>query len=182
MRLREEILKRRVVYAGSYLTAQQFLVRLPDGNTTTRDIVQPPDAVAVVPLDSSGNIYLVRQFRPAIGRILYELPAGIIDHGESPLRTARRECEEEIGMRPKRLKKLCTAYHATGFSTGCVHIYVATGLTPGRLKSSGAQEFVEPVRLSFARAFRMALENRIVDAQSLIGLLWAKRLLKLGDL
>ena len=182
MRLREEILERRVVYAGSYLTVQQVLVRLPDGNTTTRDIVQPPDAVAVVPLDGVGNIYLVRQHRPAIGRILYELPAGIIDHGESPLRTARRECEEEIGMRPKRFKKLCTAYHATGFSTGCVHIYVATGLTPVRRKSSGAQEFVEPVRLSFARAFRMALANRIVDAQSLIGLLWAKRLLKLGDL
>ncbi|MFQ5803048.1 MAG: NUDIX domain-containing protein [Candidatus Methylomirabilales bacterium] len=178
MRLREKILDRRVVYAGNYLTAQQVLVLLPDGKTATRDIVQPPDAVAVVPLDRAGNIYLVRQYRPAIDRVLYELPAGIIDHGESPARTARRECEEEIGMRPKRLKKRCTAYHATGFSTGCVHIYLATGLTPVRRKPPGGAEFVEPVRLSFARAFRMALANRIVDAQSLIGLLWAKRLLK----
>ena len=181
MRLREQILERRVVYAGSYLTAQQYLVRLPDGNTATRDIVQPRDAVAVVPLDGAGNIYLVRQYRPAIGRILFELPAGIIDHGESPVRTARRECEEEIGMRPKRLKKLCTAYHATGFSTGCVHIYLATGLTRVRRDLAATREFVEPVRLSFTRAYQMALTNRIVDAQSLIGLLWANRLLKRGD-
>ncbi len=181
MRLREQILERRVVYAGSYLTAQQYLVRLPDGKTATRDIVQPPDAVAVVPLDGAGNIYLVRQYRPAIGRILFELPAGVIDHGESPVRTARRECEEEIGMRPKRLKKLCTTYHAAGFSTGCVHIYLATGLTRVRHKLAGTREFVEPVRLSFTRAYRMALTNRIVDAQSLIGLLWTKRLLKRGD-
>lgn len=178
MKLREEILQRRVVYTGSYLTAQQYLVRLPDGKTATRDIVQPPDAVAVVPLDGAGNIYLVRQYRPAIGRVLYELPAGIIDRGESPIRTARRECEEEIGMRPRHLKKLCTAFHATGFSTGCVHIYLATGLTPVKRKVSDAPEFIQPVCLSFSRAFRMALANRIVDAQSLIGLLWANRLLK----
>ena len=177
MKLREKVLQRRVVYAGNYLTTYQYLVRLPDGKTAARDIVQPPDAVAVVPIDDAGNIYLVRQYRPAIGRVLYELPAGVIDRNESPVRTARRECEEEIGMRPKRLKKLCTAYHASGFSTGCVHIYLATRLTPARREIPDATEFVEPVRLSLARAFRMALTNRIVDAQSLIGLLWAQRLL-----
>jgi ADP-ribose pyrophosphatase len=182
MRLREKVLKRRVVYAGGYLTAHQYLVRLPDGSTATRDIVRPPEAAAVVPLDGAGNIYLVRQYRPAVGRVLYELPAGIIDHGESPVRTARRECEEEIGMRPKHLKKLCAAYHATGFSTGRVHIFLATGLTPMRREASGAPEFVEPVRLPFRQAYRMALMNRIVDAQSLIGLLWAQRLLEQGAL
>jgi ADP-ribose pyrophosphatase len=177
MRLREKILRRRVVYQGSYLTTEQVLVRLPDGGRTTRDIVRPPDAVAVVPLDGAGNIYLVRQYRPAIGRTLYEIPAGVIDHGESPERTARRECEEETGMRPKRLRKLCVAYQAAGFSTGCVHIFLGTGLTPVGRERRGEAEFVEPVRLPFHRAYRMALVNQIVDAQSLIGLLWAKRLL-----
>ncbi|MFQ5989954.1 MAG: NUDIX domain-containing protein [Candidatus Methylomirabilales bacterium] len=181
MRLREKVLKRRRVYAGNYLMAEQYLVRLPDGSTATRDIVRPPDAVAVVPLDTAGNIYLVRQYRPAVGRLLYELPAGIIDRGESPARTARRECEEEIGLRPKRLRKLCIAYHATGFSTGCVHIYLGTELTPVRRKGPRAAEFVEAFRLPFPRAFRMAISNQIVDAQSLIGLLWAKRLLEKKD-
>jgi len=180
MRLREKVLERRVVYAGNYLTTHLYVVRLPDGTTATRDIVRPPDAVAVVPLDGAGHIYLVRQYRPAIGRILYELPAGVIDQGESPVRTARRECEEETGMRPKRLKKLCVAYHATGFSTGCVHIFLGTGLSAVRRQRPAAPEFVEPVRLPFHQAYRMALRNQIVDAQSLIGLLWTKRLLDQG--
>jgi ADP-ribose pyrophosphatase len=182
MRLQEKVLERRVVYAGNYLTTHLYVVRLPDGTTATRDIVRPPDAVAVVPLDDAGNIYLVRQYRPAIGRILYELPAGVIDQGESPVRTARRECEEETGMRPKRLKKLCIAYHATGFSTGCVHIFLATGLRAAKRPAPTAGEFVEPVRLSFHRAHRMVLRNQIVDAQSLIGLLWTKRLLDQGPI
>src|SRR3990172_774308 len=104
MRLQEKVLKRRVVYAGNYLTTHLYVVR-------------PPDAVAVVPLDDAGNIYLVRQYRPALGRVLCELPAGVIDPGESPARTARRECAEETGMRPKRLRKLCVVYHAAGFFT-----------------------------------------------------------------
>lgn len=182
MRLREKILRQRVVYRGDYLTAHQYLVRLPDGTTATRDIVRPPDAAAVVPLDGAGNIYMVRQYRPAIGRILYELPAGIIDHGEAPVRAARRECEEETGMRPKRLKKLCVSYHAAGFSTGCVHIFLATGLTPVRRRPSDVGEFVDPIRLPLHRAFRMIHTNRIVDAQTLIGLLWTRRLLEQGML
>ncbi len=180
MRLHEKLLKRRVVYAGSYLTAHEYLVRLPDGTMARRDIIRPPDAAAVVPLDGKGNIYLVRQYRPAIRRVLYELPAGIIDHGEPPVRTARRECEEEIGMRPKRLRKLCVAYHAAGFSTGCVHIFLATGLAPVSGPTLDASEFVEPVRLPFRQAFRMAERNQIVDAQTLIGLSWTKRLLEQG--
>ena len=182
MPLREKVLQRRRVYTGNYLRAEQYLVRLPDGTTATRDIVRPPDAAAIVPLDKAGNIYLVRQYRSAVGRLLYELPAGIIDRGESPVRTARRECEEEIGLRPKRLRKLCIAYHAAGFSTGCVHIYLGTDLIPVRRKALSEPEFVESVRLPFSRAFRMALTNRIEDAQTLIGLVWVKRLLEKKDL
>lgn len=180
MRLQEKVLKRRVVYAGNYLTTHLYVVRLPDGTTATRDIVRPPDAVAVVPLDDAGNIYLVRQYRPALGRVLCELPAGVIDPGESPARTARRECAEETGMRPKRLRKLCVVYHAAGFSTGCIHIFLARGLTAVKRPRPTAGEFVEPIRLPFRRAVHMALANRIVDAQSLIGLFWAERLLDHG--
>ena len=56
MRLQEKVLERRVVHAGNYLTTYLYVVRLPDGTTATRDIVRPPDAVAVVPLDDAGNI------------------------------------------------------------------------------------------------------------------------------
>ena len=180
MRLREKILRRRVVYRGSYLTTEQLLVRLPNGRQTTRDIVRPPNAVAVVALDQEGYTYLVRQYRPALGRVLLELPAGIIDPGESPATTARRECEEEIRMRPKRLRKLCTTYHASGFSTGHIHIFLATDLTPVKGPPPDPTEFIEAVRVPFAQAYRMVLKHRIVDAQSQIGILWTKPLLQTG--
>jgi len=64
MRLVEKVIRRRVVYRGRYLTAERWDVRLPDGRRARRDIVRPPDAVAVVPVDARGRVHLVRQFRP----------------------------------------------------------------------------------------------------------------------
>ena len=90
MKLIERVLATQVVYAGAYLSTEQQTVVLPDGRQTIRDIVRPPDAVAIVPIDDDGRIYLVRQYRPAIQRAIYEIPAGIIDHGERPAATARR--------------------------------------------------------------------------------------------
>lgn len=177
MKLYEKLIKNQVVYTGPYLRAERHLVLLPDGQKAIRDIVRPPDAVAIVALDDGGNLYLVKQYRPAIRRITYELPAGIIDPGERPIVTARRECEEEIGMRPRVLKKLCTVYHAVGFSTGSIRIYLAKGLKPVRSRYHDPTEFLKVVTIPFEEAYEMTLKNRIIDAQSLIGILWAKQLL-----
>lgn len=181
MDLRERLVKRRVVYAGHYLSTEEYTVRLPDGRRTVREIVRPPNAVAVVPVDDKGTLYLVRQYRPAPGRVLYEIPAGIIDRGERPASTARRECVEEVGMRPGRLTRLCTYYHAVGFSTGQVTLYLARGLRPAGERHREAGEFLEVVALPFREAYRMALANRFLDAKSLLGILWSARLLGVGD-
>ena len=92
-------------------------MRLPDGRTVTREIARPPDAAAVVPVDGD-HVYLIRQYRPAVQRIVYEIPAGIIDRGEAPAATARRECAEEIGLHPRRLSPLLAYFPSVGFSTG----------------------------------------------------------------
>lgn len=176
MRLVERVIRRRVVYRGGYLAAEQWLVRLPDGRRARRDIVRPPDAVAVVPVDAQGRVHLVRQFRPALGRAITEIPAGILDPGERPRRAARRECAEELGLAPRRLRKLCTFYSAVGFSTGCTHLFLAEGLRPvaGRADPT---EFLVAEALPFGRAVSRALANRFVDAKTLLGLLWAARIL-----
>ena len=176
MRLVERTIRRRIVYRGGYLAAEQWLVRLPDGRRARRDIVRPPDAVAVVPVDAEGRLHFVRQFRPALGRPIPEIPAGILDPGERARQAARRECVEELGLAPRRLRKLCTFYSAVGFSTGCIHLFLAEGLRPvaGRADPT---EFLEAAALPFGRALRWALTNRFVDAKTLLGLLWAARLL-----
>ena len=176
MRLVERTIRRRIVYRGEYLAAEQWLVRLPDGRRARRDIVRPPDAVAVVPLDAEGRLHLVRQFRPALGRAIAEIPAGILDPGERPRDAARRECMEELGLVPRRLRRLCTFYNAVGFSTGCIHLFLAQGLRP-LAGHTDPTEFLETASLPFGRALRWALTNRFVDAKTLLGVLWAVRLL-----
>lgn len=179
MKLTERVIGNRVVYAGHYLSTVQRTVVLPDGRQAVRDIVHPPDAVAIVPIDDDGRIYLVRQYRVAIRRAIYEIPAGIIDHGEAALTTARRECEEEIGLRPRRLTTLCTFYSAVGFSTGSIQLFLAQGLAPGRAGHHDSTEFLEVHAIPFERAHRWVLTNKIMDAKSIIGILWAQQRLAL---
>lgn len=178
MRLRERVRRRRLIYDGSYLKLERLEVELPDGQRTRRDVVRPPDAVAVVPLDGAGNVILVRQYRIALDRIICEIPAGIIDPEERPRATALRECREEIGMRPARLRKLCHYYHAAGFSTGSIHLYLAEGLREAGGSHTDPTEFLEVVRIPFRRALRMVETGQIIDAKSVIGLLWTERLLR----
>lgn len=182
MKLIEHILSTQVVYAGKYLSTEQQTVVLPDGRQAVRDIVRPPDAVAIVPIGDDGRIYLVRQYRPAIRRAIYEIPAGIIDHGERPTATARRECEEEIGLRPRRLLKLCAFYSAVGFSTGSIRLYLAQGLIAGQNRRHDATEFLQVHAIPFEQAYRWVLSNKFVDAKSIVGILWAKQRLDLPSL
>lgn len=182
MKLIEHVLDIQVVYAGRYLSTEQQTVVLPDGRRAIRDIVRPPNAVAIVPIDDDGRIYLVRQYRPAIRRAIYEIPAGIIDHGERPTTTARRECEEEIGLRPRRLLKLCTFYSAVGFSTGSIRLFLARGLVTGQGRRHDATEFLQVHAVPFEQAYRWVLSNTIVDAKSIVGILWAKQRLDLPPL
>ena len=178
MKLIERVVGKRVVYAGKYLSAELHRVILPDGRRALRDIVRPPDAVAIVPIDDDGLIYLVRQYRSAIRRAIYEIPAGIIDQGERPAATARRECEEEIGLRPRRLIRLCTFYSAVGFSTGSIRLFLGRDLVPGRSGHHDATEFLEVKALPLDQAYSWVLANRIVDAKSIIGILWARQRLE----
>src|ERR1700758_361882 len=93
----------RVVYAGRILTLQLKYVALADGRRHLREIVEHVPGAAVVAVDDYGQVLLVRQLRPAVGVTVLELPAGLIDPGESPIETARRELEEETGYVAERL-------------------------------------------------------------------------------
>ena len=82
--LEEELLHRKVVFKGRYLSTEVRTVRLPDGREATREVVIPPDAVGILPVDSSGNVYLVRQYRAPLEMVTLEIPAGILEPGEIP--------------------------------------------------------------------------------------------------
>lgn len=129
--LRETPTARRTIYSGHLLTIHEDDVRLVDGTPAHREVVAHPGAVAIVAIDDADRVVLVRQWRHAVGRALWELPAGTRDPEEPPDQTARRELAEETGLRAANLRSLISAPLTPGYSTEVMHFYVATGLTDG---------------------------------------------------
>jgi len=148
----------------------------PSGVEFTRTFLRHPGATAVVPLDGDA-VVLVRQFRPALGADLLEIPAGTLDRpGEPPLECAIRELKEEIGATAARLDHLASYAVAPGVSDERLHLYVASGLTFGTRDADGIEEEEMTVeRMTFADALAACADGRIQDAKTIIGVLLAAR-------
>ncbi|HEY7143791.1 MAG TPA: NUDIX hydrolase [Streptosporangiaceae bacterium] len=120
----------RQLCRGVIVTVRADQVRMPDGSVVSREVVQHPGAVGVVALDDAGRVLLIRQYRHPVGRLLWELPAGLRDMaGEPPLVTAERELLEEAGYRASDWRVLTDYFSSPGISTERLRIYLARGLT-----------------------------------------------------
>ena len=172
MSLEEKLVRTKTVYNGKYVQAEERIVRLPDGREAVREIVRPPDAVGVLPIEADGTVHLVRQYRQAIGQVTLEIPAGIIDPGESKEETGRRECEEETGVRPGKMEWLFKYYHSVGFSTGNIEIFLGTDLIRTDSDHEEDGEFLERVRMPFDELYRLAVTGQIVDSKTILAVLW----------
>jgi len=129
----EETLASRTVFDGRAVKLRIDTVRTADGRTSTREIVEHSDCVAIVPVDGNDNVLLVRQYRKAVERELLEIPAGGIDPGEDAETAVRREMQEETGYLPQKVVSLGGFYSAPGYCTEYLHLYLATGLTASQL-------------------------------------------------
>ena len=172
----EEIINRELVFQGNYLNLEKLDIRLPDGRIGKREIVRVGDAVAVLPLDEKGNVHLVRQHRPAIRRTILEIPAGIIDENEAPEDAASRECEEETGYRPAKLKALITYAHAEGYSSGFITLFFGTELEYTGNIHLDASEYVEPVSMPFGELLKMVKDNQFIDSKTILSTLLSEKL------
>ena len=114
---------------GSIVTLRNDLVRMPDGDVVTRQVVQHPGAVAVVALDEVGQVLLIRQYRHPVGRLLWEIPAGLRDvAGERLHDTAARELLEETGYAAADWGVLADYYSSPGISTERIRVFLAREL------------------------------------------------------
>jgi ADP-ribose pyrophosphatase len=177
MELAEKQLASDQIYTGKILNLRKDRVRLPDGREAVREVVEHPGAVAVVALDAEKNVYLVRQYRYPVGRILLEIPAGKLDPGEEPLACARRELAEETGLRALEWRLLATFYTTPGFSTELMHLFLATGLETFYAEAD-ADEFLELEKLPLKEAINQTLDGTIRDAKSIAGILAAAQFLQ----
>lgn len=178
--LRETLLGARPVYEGRYLRVEERTVRLPDGREARREIVAPPNAVGVLPITGDGIVYLVRQYRTALERAILEIPAGILEPGEHPVHTARRECGEEIGLSPARLDPLFGYYHSVGFSTGRIDVFLGRDLQPAPHAKPDGTEFIEVVTMPFDELLDRVRRGEIVDSKTLLAALWYRTFLTQG--
>src|SRR5713101_8278333 len=160
----------REIYAGRVVTLRLKYLRQPDGRTLLREIVEHVPGAAVVAVDADGQVLLVRQHRPAVDAHLLELPAGLVDPGEQPIDTARRELAEETGFAADHVESLVSFYTSPGFSTELIHIFVATDLHESPLEPDEDAE-IELVRLPLEDAIHQVLEGEISDAKTVAGLL-----------
>lgn len=180
--MHETTVDSRVIHEGRTLTFRLDTIERVDGSRHEREIVGHRGAVAIVALDADDRVLLVRQFRPAAGRTLLEIPAGGLDAGpggtiEDPVVAAARELEEETGQHAGRWTYLGSFWPAPGFSAERLHLYLATDLSPadGR-RGPDADEALVLVRLPVDEAIAAAEDGRIADAKSIIGLLRLARL------
>ncbi len=182
-RLAERMVDSTVVHRGRYLEVRVETTERADGSRHQRDVVRHPGAVAIVALDDADRLLLVRQWRQPAGRTLLEIPAGTLDRDpitgaiEDPELASRRELEEETGYRAGSWQKLSTFWTAPGFASELMHLYLATDLVaagPGRL-APDADEALELVRLPVADALAAAERGDILDAKTLLGVLWLGR-------
>jgi ADP-ribose pyrophosphatase len=169
---REQTIQSQRAFEGRLLKLRVDTVRLPDGGTSTREVVEHPGAVAVLPLTDDGEVLLVRQWRHSIGQVTLEIPAGTLKPGEEPLVCVERELAEETGTRAARIEHLTDLFVALGYSDELIRIYLGTELsaTPG---SPDEDEKVESVRVPLADAVQMCLSGEIRDSKSVVALLMA---------
>lgn len=168
----EQHVRSEQLFAGRVINVRRDTVLLPNGKEATREVVEHPGAVAVVPVLDDGRIIMVSQYRHAAGKILLEIPAGKLDKGEQPKECALRELEEETGYQCRNLQKLASVYTTPGFSNEVIHIYLAEGLirTQQRLDED---EFLNMECYTKEQLHSMITDGSICDNKSITGLLLA---------
>ena len=163
------------IYRGSVVTLAIEDHRLPNGRRARFEIIRHSGGAAALPLLTGGRVVLIRQFRPACGGMVLEIPAGRLESEESPETCIGRELQEEIGRRAGKLEKLGEMLTTPGYSDEVVHLFAASELTPVE-RSPEPDEYIETVILPLAEALEMVCRGEIADGRTQLALLLYSRM------
>ncbi len=174
--MREPLVPREIqtIYEGRIFTVRIETIALPKGGELRAEIVRHPGSVVIVPVTDAGAIVLVRQYRHAVGRSVWELPAGSLKPGEDPAAAAGRECHEEIGQIPDRLEALGVFYPTPGYCDEAMHLYRASGLRQPTADDARAcqdeDEDIEARPFTVSEIRHLIQSGEIVDLKTVAGL------------
>lgn|SRR5262245_44912 len=167
------LIERREVYRGRIFNLDVDQVTLPTGHTVTMEVVRHPGSVVLLPIPEPGKIILIRQYRYTLDRWIWELPAGSLKPGEDPALAAARECEEEIGLVPRRVDRLRGLYPTPGFCDEEMIYFRCQELEPPAPDSSAHKdedEVIEPRTFTVTEARALVASGEIVDLKTVAGL------------
>ncbi len=173
------VLSSRISYPGPVFSFTTDEVEEPGGVRARRDVIRHSGSVVVLAVDDAARavrkaeprILLERQYRHAAQSMMWELPAGRIDDGETALTAAKRELLEETGYSARQWKRILHFYVSPGFLDETMTIYLARGLEAGEAQPE-ADERIAVRFFTLSEAKRMALQGRIRDAKTICGVLW----------
>ena len=159
------------MFTGKVFDVDRDRVRMPNARVVTVDIVRHSRSVVLLPIPEPGHIILVRQYRYAVNRWLWEAPAGSVDAGEEPEAAARRECHEEIGLVPETIVRLGAFLPTPGYCDEEMIFYRLSSLaTPTAAAAVDEDEDIEAKTFTIAGAREMVRRGEIVDMKTIVGL------------
>jgi ADP-ribose pyrophosphatase len=166
-----DVIERERVYEGRVFSVDRERVKLPHGPTVTLEVVRHPASVVILPVPEPGQIVLVRQYRHAVNRWLWEAPAGSVDPGESPEAAAVRECHEEIGQVPETVVRLGALYPTPGYCDEEMVFFRVSGLAhPADAAAVDEDENIEARTFPIPEARDMVRRGEITDMKTVVGL------------
>ena len=176
----ETQLSSKTLFEGRIITVTLDTVALENGETSTREMVHHHGGAGVAALNEAGEVYLVRQYRYALGKELVEIPAGKLERGEDPLEAAKRELAEEAGVVAQSICSLGQIVPTCGYCTEIIYLYAAKGLTfvPQHLDED---EFVSVFTMPLDEAAAQVVSGEITDSKTALAILKLKALRDAGQ-
>lgn len=169
----EMTIKSERIYEGKVVALRIDTIELPDQKYSKREIVEHNGGVCVIARNEEGKLILVRQYRKAASKALYEIPAGKLEPNEEPRETGMRELKEETGYSAKSLKYLMEFYPTPGYCTEKIYIFEADELVPGE-QSLDQNEYLDVHYFTLDEAFEMVQRGEILDGKTIIAILYLK--------
>lgn len=170
-----QLLKQRLLYKGRKFNFEVNNLRLPNKAEGDWECIRHPGGALVIPVTTDGKLVLVRQYRFAVQRRLYEFPAGTVEKGEDPLETVQREVQEETGYTSENWKKLGEFFLAPGYSDEIIYAFLATEATEiAEPPAQDEDEDIETVLMTPQEVEAAIYAGDIADSKSISSFLLAR--------
>ena len=166
-----KLLSEEIKFEGPRFTVKRKKYEREDGLIYIRDCVEPGDAVVILPVTENNEVIFIKEEREVIGRISMGLPAGMIDKDENPADTAKRELEEETGLKANSIEFMTSYFPSCGYTNERIYIYLARDFSLGNKHFDVDEEIIETEKIKIEDCMKMVKESKLDHASANIAIL-----------